>query len=101
VYLTGTHAAKEDEMAEQRQPPGTSAPGAQDQRGPNKAKASDDDGVQGEGDYAASRRYRDELEEFVKTADINEAARQAAPKDQQEAKELADAEAKGRARKKT
>jgi hypothetical protein len=99
--LTGTQAAKEDEMAEQHQPPGTSATSAQDQRGPKKAETSEDDGVQGEGNYAASRRYRGELEEFIKTADIDKAAHQAAPKDQQEAKELADAEAKGRARKKT
>jgi hypothetical protein len=88
---------KEDAMAEQ-QPRGQGTPELQSLE---KAKRpQDDDGLQGEGNYEAARRYRDELEEFVKTADIDKAAHDAAPKDQREADELAAAEAKGRARRK-
>jgi hypothetical protein len=52
--------------------------------------------VQGEGDYAASRRYRHAVETFVRTADIAGAARAAAPKNAREARALAHAEATGR-----
>jgi hypothetical protein len=52
--------------------------------------------VQGEGDYKAARRYRDELERFVRSADIERAAREAEPRDEGEAEDLAAAEAEGR-----
>jgi hypothetical protein len=54
--------------------------------------------IQGEGDYEAARRYRDGVEEFVHNADIEAAARAAAPHDEREAKEMAAAEALGRSR---
>jgi hypothetical protein len=96
-----TSIAKEDEMAEQHPPEGKPQQAVPDARKPTTGNAAKDDGLQGEGNYAASQRYRDELEEFIKTADIERAAHEAAPKDQQEARDMADAEAKGRARKKT
>jgi hypothetical protein len=52
--------------------------------------------IQGEGDYEAARRYRDGVEKFVHNADIEAAARAAAPHDEREAKEMAAAEALGR-----
>jgi hypothetical protein len=52
--------------------------------------------IQGEGDYEASRRYRKEVETFVKSADIAAAARAAAPKNAREAREMKKAEAVGR-----
>lgn len=52
--------------------------------------------VQGEGDYAAARRYRSKIENFVRTADIEGAAHAAAPKNKREAAEMAAAEAAGR-----
>jgi hypothetical protein len=52
--------------------------------------------IQGEGDYEASRRYRKEVETFVKSADIPAAARAAAPKNAREAREMKKAEAIGR-----
>jgi hypothetical protein len=52
--------------------------------------------VQGEGDYEAARRYRDELERFVRSADIERAAREARPRDEREAEDLAEAEAEGK-----
>jgi hypothetical protein len=53
--------------------------------------------VQGEGDYEAARRYRKDVKDFVEHADIDEAAREAAPRSPEEQKELDEAERKGRA----
>jgi hypothetical protein len=52
--------------------------------------------VQGEGDYDAARRYRSKIENYVRTADIEGAARAAAPRSKREAAEMAAAEAAGR-----
>ena len=62
-----------------------------------RAAASGED-VQGEGDYRAARRYRRSAETFAHTADVDRAARQAAPANRDEAEEMAAAEAEGRAR---
>jgi hypothetical protein len=61
-----------------------------------RAAASGED-VQGEGDYRAARRYRRSAETFAHTADVDRAARQAAPANRDEAEEMAAAEAEGRA----
>jgi hypothetical protein len=66
--------------------------------------ADEDDsetGIQGEGDYAATRRYRRGTERFVATHDIERAAREAAPKNASEARDMAAAEAAGRERART
>lgn len=55
-------------------------------------------GVRGEGDYRAARRYRAAAERFAHTADVRSAARGAAPRDEAEAAEMAEAEARGLAR---
>jgi hypothetical protein len=54
--------------------------------------------LQGEGDYQAARRYREEVTEFVSKADIDELAREAAPTSAKEARDLALAEEQGRDR---
>jgi hypothetical protein len=54
--------------------------------------------VQGEGDYEAARRYRGEVEKYLQSADIEQAAREAAPRDAREAAEMSAAEAAGRKR---
>jgi hypothetical protein len=54
--------------------------------------------IQGEGDYDAARRYRRDVEGFVATADIERAARAAAPHNRKEAADMAAAEAAGRSR---
>jgi hypothetical protein len=54
--------------------------------------------VQGEGDYAADRRYRERTDRFLKSADVEGVAREAAPKSGAEAREMADAEVQGRVR---
>lgn len=54
------------------------------------------DAVQGEGDYQAAREYRRGVEEYVRTADIERAARAAAPRNEGEAAELEAAEQEGR-----
>ena|SRR5450432_3302468 len=53
--------------------------------------------IQGEGDYAADRRYRERTDHFLKTADVEEVARAAAPKSKAQAQEMAAAEKEGRA----
>jgi len=54
------------------------------------------DAVQGEGDYQAAREYRRDVEHFVGSADIERAARAAAPRDETEAADLEAAEELGR-----
>jgi hypothetical protein len=48
--------------------------------------------VYGEGNYEAARQYDDAAKRFVQSGRVEEAARAAAPKTPQEAKEMADAE---------
>lgn len=66
--------------------------------GDRAATKAADPGVQGEGDYRAARRYRSAAEKFAHTADLGRAARNAAPRNEAEAEDMAQAEAKGRAR---
>lgn len=51
--------------------------------------------VQGEGDYEASQRYRQEVREFLEHADVDALARKAAPGSALEARELALAQDQG------
>jgi hypothetical protein len=51
--------------------------------------------VQGEGDVAADRRYRDATEKFVKSGKIGDAVKKAKPQTLKEEKELDDAERVG------
>jgi hypothetical protein len=60
--------------------------------------AANGNGVQGEGDYSAARRYQASVGNYVRSADIERAARAAAPRSEDEARELAEAEAAGRQR---
>ena len=59
---------------------------------------SKDDKIQGEGDYEAARRYRDKVEKFVATHPHSDNANAAKPETAAEGKEMADAEAAGRAK---
>jgi hypothetical protein len=52
--------------------------------------------VQGEGDYESARRFRKDTAEFLKTADVPDLARRAAPHSKEEAAELEKAEEVGR-----
>lgn len=54
--------------------------------------------IQGEGDYEATRRYRERTEEFLENNDVEEVAEQAAPEDAKEAEDLKAAEAEAKAR---
>jgi len=64
-------------------------------------KGTGKDNVHGEGNYAATRDYNERTKKFLKTADVEKAARDAAPHSDAEAKELQAAEAKGLSRAKT
>ena len=62
------------------------------------ADAAGDEELQGEGDYRAARRYRAAAERYAHSGDAPRAARAAAPHDAEEAADMAEAEAEGRAR---
>jgi hypothetical protein len=52
--------------------------------------------VQGEGDYEAARRYRQEVKDYVEHADIDKAAHAAAPKSDEEKRAMEAAEREGK-----
>ena len=54
--------------------------------------------VQGEGDYAAGRRYNEATREFVKQEDVAEVAREAEPESAEEQRDMDRAEEQGRQR---
>jgi hypothetical protein len=62
----------------------------------DQAKSTATPQVQGEGDYAATRRFDKDEREFLKHADVPELAKRAAPKSKEEAEELEKAEEIGR-----
>ena len=55
-----------------------------------------DDGLQGEGNYDAARRHRESAEKFVKSGAVEPAAREAAPHNIDEARDMRDAEEAGK-----
>jgi hypothetical protein len=57
-----------------------------------------DDGMQGEGNVAAARRYNEASREHANNADVESEARDAAPGSDDEADQLEQAEDQGRAR---
>lgn len=52
--------------------------------------------LQGEGNYDAARRHRQDAEDFVKSGNVDRAAREARPEDAAKAAELEKAEREGR-----
>ncbi len=56
--------------------------------------------VQGEGDYEAAHRYREEVQEFLESSDVEERARAAAPESAKQERDLALAEEQGKGRSK-
>jgi hypothetical protein len=54
------------------------------------------DGVEGEGSYTGSKNYNERTKKFVQSGKVDKAARDAAPKSEQEAREMKDAERAGR-----
>ena len=63
---------------------------------PNADQPKPTPNIQGEGDYEAARRFRDETKHFLEGADGPDLARKAAPKSKKEAKEMKKAEQVGR-----
>jgi len=52
--------------------------------------------LQGEGNYDAARRHRESVEEFVQSGQVEAAARDAAPNDDAQAREMEAAEEEGK-----
>lgn len=65
---------------------------------PQPGPDADDPALQGEGNYTAARRHRESAENFVDSGKVEEAARDAAPQDPTEQREMQQAEEAGRAR---
>jgi hypothetical protein len=61
---------------------------------------TDKPNVQGEGDYDAARRYRNDVKEFLDKDEVDKAAHEAAPKSPDELREMEEAERAGRSRSK-
>ena len=57
---------------------------------------TDKPNVQGEGDYEAARRYREDVKEFLDKDEVDKAAHDAAPKSPDEQREMDEAERTGR-----
>ncbi len=53
--------------------------------------------VQGEGDYASARKYDAQAKAFAESGKVEQAAREAAPRNAQEEADMREAEAEGRA----
>jgi hypothetical protein len=56
------------------------------------------DNVHGEGNYEASRKYNDATRRFIQSGKVEQAAREAEPTSDAEAKEMKAAEAEGKRR---
>ena len=52
----------------------------------------------GEGNYKASKEYNDRTKQFIDSGKVDEAAEKAKPKNDQEARELKQAEEEGKSR---
>ena len=65
---------------------------------PSPKDPAQDQGVQGEGDYAAGRRYDKAAREFAESGKVEPAAHDAAPTSAEEAAELERAENEGKSR---
>ena len=63
---------------------------------PPDAQPADDPALQGEGNYAAARRHRESVEQFIDAGKVQTAAENAAPADAAEAEELRAAEEEGK-----
>lgn len=53
--------------------------------------------LQGEGNYTAAKEYDEATQAFIKSGKVKDAAKNAAPKNDAEAREMLEAEEKGRA----
>ena len=74
--------------------PGTPASTAPD--APPGGQPADDPALQGEGNYAAARRHRESVEQFIDAGKVQSAAENAAPADAAEAEDLRAAEEEGK-----
>jgi len=57
-----------------------------------------EDKEHGEGNYKASKEYNDRTKQFIDSGKVDEAAEKAKPKNDQEARELKQAEEEGKSR---
>ncbi len=65
---------------------------------PAPADNSEAPALEGEGNYTAARRHRQSVETFIDTGIVEQAAEDAAPRDEEDAQDMREAEVKGRSR---
>jgi hypothetical protein len=63
-----------------------------------KQQPNSEDKIQGEGDYEAARRYDEKAREYVKTHNVEQAARDAEPRNEGEERDMERAEEQGKRR---
>ena len=73
-------------------------PREQKPSGEQQQAASGAGGQYGEGNYAATRQYNEGLKRHLETSDVEQEARDAAPKSASEEREMLEAEEKGKNR---
>ena len=82
----------------QQQPPRESDPQQQRAGGTEfqQRPQGQQDGVEGEGSYTATRDYQKNIQDYMENADIAKNAEQSKPRSESEARELEQAEREGR-----
>ena len=93
--------SRQDKLGDRPQATGSAAERKEKTQSPGGEYASDDRGheqgdVQGEGNYDAARQYDDAQRAFVDSGRVERAARDAAPRSSDEARQLEQAEREGK-----
>ena len=79
----------------QQQPPRESDP-AQQRAGATDFQSGNQDAVEGEGSYTATRDYQKNIKDYLDKADVKSDAEAAKPRSEAEARELEEAEREGK-----
>jgi hypothetical protein len=89
--------AADGQRPQQSQPSQQSQQPQQSQQSqPEQSKQQSQQNVYGEGNYQATRDYNARTKQFIESGRVDEAARDAAPNSEAEAREMAAAEAEGK-----
>lgn len=89
-------AQKQDQSGSSQQQGGKSGDQQMDQKGGKPGQQGEQSQVQGEGNYTAAKEYDDAQRRFVESGRVEQAARDAEPKSQEEADQMKAAEREGR-----
>ena len=85
-----------EQMQQKDGTPGQQQAGQSQKQGAQRQTQGGQSEVQGEGNYTAAKQYDDAQRKFVESGQVEQAARDAEPRSQQEAEEMKAAEREGR-----